>query len=416
MSVLLTEPTKVGFDPARLARIRPKMQSYVDRGVFAGITTMLARRGEIVHFDQVGHQDRATKTALTPDTIYRIYSMTKPIICTALMTLHEEGRFQLFDPVAKYLPAFGKVRVLESDARGNHREVAPNQIMTIQQLFTHTAGITYNFVEESPVSTMYLEAGLMANAHSTLAEVIGEVARFPLANHPGAAYHYGMSIDVLAHLIEVVADQPLADFLQERLFQPLGMTSTGFSVPENQLDRVATMYGHPDVATSTFSAIFAAWQKGVNDEVDVTQTYPTHGAPNFARGGHGLFATAGDYMRFAQMLLNGGSLNGARILGRKTVEFMHINHVPMSLLPYRIGANPAAAGYGFGLGSRVLLDPAASAVTGSVGEFGWAGAAKTYYWVDPVEEIVGVFMSQFMMAVELPDQDFRVLAYQALVD
>lgn len=416
MPFTLADPTKVGFDPKRLERIRPKMQSYVDRGVFAGITTMLARHGEIVHFDQVGHQDRTTKAPLTPDTLYRIYSMTKPIICTALMTLHEEGRFQLFDPVAKYLPAFGKVRVLESDARGNHRAVPPNQMMTIQHLFTHTAGLTYNFVEESPVSTMYLESGLMANAHSTLAAVIDELARFPLANHPGAAYHYSMSIDVLAHLIEVLADQPLAAFLQERLFQPLGMTSTGFSVPVDQLDRVATMYGHPDVATSTFSAIFTAWQNGVNAEVDVTQTYPTHGAPNFARGGHGLFSSTADYMRFAQMLLNGGSLEGARILGRKTIEFMHTNHVPLKLLPYAIGPNPPAMGYGFGLGSRVLLDPAASAVTGSVGEYGWAGAAKTYYWVDPVEEIVGVFMSQFMMAMELPDQDFRVLAYQALVD
>ena len=416
MSVLLTDPAQVGFEPQRLARIRPKMQSYIDRGVFAGITTMLARRGEIVHFDQVGHQDRTTKAPLTPDTLYRIYSMTKPIICTALMTLHEEGRFQLFDPVAKYLPAFGKVRVLESDARGNHRQVAPNQIMTIQQLFTHTSGLTYNFVEESPVSTMYLEAGLMADAHSPLASVIDELARFPLANHPGAAYHYGMSIDVLAHLIEVIADQPLADFLQERIFQPLRMTSTGFSVPTDQLDHVATMYGHPDVATSTFSEIFTAWQNGVNAEVDVRETYPTHGAPNFARGGHGLFSTTADYMRFAQMLLNGGVLDGVRILGRKTVAFMHTNHVPTKLLPYRIGPNPPTLGYGFGLGSRVLLDPAATAVTGSVGEFGWAGAAKTYYWVDPVEEIVGVFMSQFMMAMELPDQDFRVLAYQALVD
>lgn len=416
MPFTLADPTKVGFDPKRLERIRPKMQSYVDRGVFAGITTMLARHGEIVHFDQVGHQDRTTKAPLTPDTLYRIYSMTKPIICTALMTLHEEGRFQLFDPVAKYLPAFGKVRVLESDVRGNHRAVPPNQMMTIQHLFTHTAGLTYNFVEESPVSTMYLESGLMANAHSPLAAVIDELARFPLANHPGAAYHYSMSIDVLAHLIEVLADQPLAAFLQERLFQPLGMTSTGFSVPVDQLDRVATMYGHPDVATSTFSAIFTAWQNGVNAEVDVTQTYPTHGAPNFARGGHGLFSSTADYMRFAQMLLNGGVLDGARILGRKTVAFMHTNHVPLSLLPYRIGPNPPTMGYGFGLGSRVLLDPAASAVTGSVGEYGWAGAAKTYYWIDPVEEIVGVFMSQFMMAMELPDQDFRVLAYQALVD
>ncbi|MCB0127592.1 MAG: serine hydrolase, partial [Caldilineaceae bacterium] len=157
-------------------------------------------------------------------------------------------------------------------------------------------------------------------------------------------------------------------------------------------------------------------QNGYNEEIGMSETYPTHDAPNFQRGGHGLFSTAGDYMRFAQMLLNGGELDGARILGRKTVEFMHSNHVPLKLLPYQIGPVAPAPGYGFGLGSRVLLDPPATGVPGSVGEFGWAGAAKTYYWVDPQEELIGVFMSQFMMAMALPDMDFRVLAYQALVD
>jgi CubicO group peptidase (beta-lactamase class C family) len=416
MPTSLTDPTRVGFDPQRLARIKPAMQRYVDSGLFAGISTLLARRGEIVHAEQVGYQNRDTKTPLTADTIYRIYSMTKPIICTALMTLQEEGRFQLFHPVAKYLPAFGKVKVLVSDSFGNTKLVEPKQPMTIQHLFTHTAGITYNFVEESPVSTMYLESGLMSDAQTPLAEIIAEVARLPLADHPGAAYHYGMSIDVLAHLIEVIADQPLSDFLADRIFKPLGMVDTGFAVPEEKRSRVATMYGHPDVTTHTFSQIFAAWQSGFNEEIDVSHTYPTHDAPNFQRGGHGLFSTAGDYLRFAQMLLNGGALDGARIVGRKTLELMHMNHLPAALLPYRIGPNPPTAGYGFGLGSRVLLDPAATGVTGSVGEYGWAGAAKTYYWVDPVEEIVGVFMSQFMMAVEVPDQDFRVLAYQALVD
>lgn len=416
MTHTLTDPAQVGFDPNRLARIKPAMQGYIDSGIFAGISTMVARRGEIVHFEQVGYQDREAKTPITADTIYRIYSMTKPIICTALMTLHEEGRFQLFHPVAKYLPAFAKVKVLVSDARGNTKEVPPAQPMTIQHLFTHTAGITYNFTEESPVSQLYLDSGLMSDANSTLADIIADLAKFPLANHPGAAYHYGMSIDVLAHLIEVIADQPLADFLQERIFGPLGMGCTGFSVPEDQLDRVATMYGHPDVTTHTFTDIFTAWKDGINEQVDLRQTYPTHNAPNFARGGHGLFSTSGDYMRFAQMLLNGGELDGARILGRKTVAFMHINHLPLPLLPYSIGPNPPALGYGFGLGSRVLLDPAATGVPGSVGEFGWAGAAKTYYWVDPQEELIGVFMSQFMMAVELPDKDFQVLVYQALVD
>ena len=415
MSVTLTDPAKVGFDSQRLGRIRAKMQRYVDRGVFAGISTMLARRGEIVYFDQVGYADRESQTPLTSDAIYRIYSMTKPIICTALMTLHEEGRFQLFEPVAKYLPAFGKVQVLVEDDKGGIQTVAPVQPMTIHQLFTHMAGLTYNFLEDSPVCKMYLDAGLMSDTHSTLEQVIAELARLPLAYHPGSRWHYSMSIDVLAHLIEVLAGQPLADFLHERIFQPLGMVDTAFSVPEAKRSRVATVYGHPDIATHSFSDFADAWSKGFNERIDLSQTYPTHGAPNFARGGHGLFSTAADYMRFAQMLLNRGQLDGVRILGRKTVEFMHKNHVPMHLLPYAVGAFPSP-GYGFGLGSRVLLDAPASAVPISEGEFGWAGAAKTYYWIDPVEEIVGVFMSQFMMAFELPDKDFQVLAYQALVD
>ncbi|MEZ4616698.1 MAG: serine hydrolase domain-containing protein [Caldilineaceae bacterium] len=416
MSHTFTNPTKVGFDPQRLDRIKPAMQRYIDSGLFSGISTMLARRGEIVHSEQVGHQNRDTKTPLAADSIYRIYSMTKPIICTALMTLHEEGRFQLFHPVAKYLPAFGKVKVLEQIPHGGTKLVTPERPMTIQHLFTHTSGITYNFLEESPVCKMYLEAGLMSDANMPLADVIAELAQLPLVDHPGSGYHYSMSIDVLAHLIEVLADQPLADFLAERIFQPLGMADTAFSVPEAKRSRVATMYGHPDVTTHTFNQINEAWQNGFNEEIDMTETYPTHDAPNFQRGGHGLFSTAGDYMRFAQMLLNGGELDGARILGRKTVEFMHSNHVPLKLLPYQIGPIAPAPGYGFGLGSRVLLDPPATGVPGSVGEYGWAGAAKTYYWVDPKEELVGVFMSQFMMAMALPDMDFRVLVYQALVD
>lgn len=412
----LTDPAKVGLDAQRLERIKPAMQRYVDRGIMAGISTMVARRGQVVHFEQVGHQNRETQTPLTAGTIYRIYSMTKPIICTALMTLHEEGRFQLFHPVAKYLPAFGKVKVLMVNPHGGHQLVAPATPMTIQHLFTHTAGLTYNFLEESPVGQMYLDAGLMRDANSPLSQVIADLAQFPLADHPGAGYHYSMSIDVLAHLIEVIANQPLADFLAERIFKPLGMVDTAFSVPVDNQARIATMYGHPDVATHTFSQIIAAWERGFNEEIDMRETYPADGAPNFQRGGHGLFSTAGDYMRFAQMLLNGGELDGARILGRKTVEFMHSNHVPLKLLPYQIGPSGPSAGYGFGLGSRVLLDPPATGVPGSVGEFGWAGAARTYYWVDPQEELIGLFMSQFMMAMEVPDLDFRVLVYQALVD
>lgn len=415
MTIAVTDPTSLGFSAERLQRIRPAMQRYVDELGFGGICTLLARRGQVVHFEQVGYQDRESQTPLPADALYRIYSMTKPIICTALMALHEEGRFQLFEPVAKYLPAFAKMRVLSGNAEAGYSEVDAVRPITIQQLFTHTSGLTYNFLEDTPVSRMYLEAGLMQDGTKTLENVINDIARFPLAYQPGERWHYAVGIDVLAHLIEVLANQPLRDFMQERIFGPLGMVDTAFEVAPVKQSRLATMYGHPDVVKHTFSQLVAAWQAGDNGQRDVSDSYPASGAPHFARGGHGLFSTAADYLRFAQMLLNRGELDGARILGRKTVEFMHSNHLPLALLPYESNKIPAL-GFGFGLGSRVMMDPPASAVPSSPGEFGWGGAAKTYYWVDPQEEMVGILMSQFMMAFDLPDKDFQVLAYQALVD
>ena len=413
MNRAIESPEAVGLSSERLARIKPVMQSYVDQHGFAGISSMLARHGRVIHFEQVGWQDRESRTPLSADTIFRIYSMTKPIICTALMTLYEEGRFQLFDPVAKFIPAFGTVRVMAGTGV-DPQEVDLIRPITVRDLFTHTAGMTYNFLEDSPVGELYRQVGLMSDAERTLEAMIGELARLPLAYQPGTKWHYSLSIDVLAHLIEVIADQPLQDFLNERLFAPLGMTDTGFSVPVEQRDRIATMYGHPDIATNTFSSLLEAWQSGFNERIDVETTYPAN-SDSFARGGHGLFSTAWDYMRFAQMLLNRGELDGTRILGPKIVDFMHMNHVSPALLPFEIGGIPSS-GYGFGLGSRVLLNVAESMLPGSVGEFGWSGAAKTYYWVDPQEELVGVFMTQYMVGFDLPERDFHVLAYQALME
>ena len=415
MNHSIQAPESVGCSSARLARVKPVMQSYIENHGFAGLSTLLARRGRVIHFEHVGWQDRESHTPLSADTIFRIYSMTKPIICTALMTLYEEGRFQLFDPVAKFLPAFGKLRVLTGTTPSDTQEVDLVRPITIRDLFTHTSGLTYNFLEDSPVSELYRQARLLSDADRTLEAMIGELARLPLAYQPGTKWHYSMSIDVLAHLIEVIAGQPLQHFLSERLFGPLGMTDTGYSVPPEKRDRIATMYGHPDVATNTFSGIFEAWQAGFNERIDVETTYPTANTHSFARGGHGLFSTAWDYMRFAQMLLNRGELDGVRILAPKVADLMHMNHMPPALLPYEIGGIPSA-GYGFGLGSRVLLNVAESSLPGSVGEFGWGGAAKTYYWVDPKEELVGVLMTQYMVAFDLPDKDFQVLAYQALLD
>ena len=391
------------------------MQSYIDHHGFAGLSTMLARRGRLVHFEQVGWQDREKPTPLSADTIFRIYSMTKPMICVAFMTLYEEGRFQLLDPVAKFLPAFGKVRVLTGATLSDAREVDLIRPITIHDLLTHTAGMTYNFLEDSPVSELYRQARLLSDADRTLEAMIGELARLPLAYQPGTKWHYSMSIDVIAHLIEVISGQPLQDFLQERLFEPLGLTDTGFSVPAHDHYRIAKMYGHPDIATHTFSQVLEAWKTGFNERIDVERTYPATNKHSFARGGHGLFSTARDYMRFALMLLNRGALDGVRILAPAIVDFMHMNHVSPALLPYEIGGIPRS-GYGYGLGSRVLLNVAESALPGSEGEYGWAGAAKTYYWVDPREELIGILMAQYMLDFDLPEKTFQVLAYQALIE
>ena len=407
------EPSEaVGMNAKRLERTGPVMQAYVDSGVYAGINTLVARRGRVVHAGEFGWRDKEAGQAMTADTIFRLYSMTKPIICAALMTLLEEGRFRLIEPLAKYIPAFGALKVLEADGR----LVAPVRPILIRDLMTHMSGLSYHFVEDSSLRKMYSEAKL-SDAQCSLEAAIDDLARFPLAFQPGTRWRYSVGIDVAARVIEVISGRPLGVFLRERLFEPLDMADTGFGVPPEKRDRLAAMYGRPDIfgVGVTMGSEYAAWMSGVNDRLDVSKSYPVDSPDVFVRGGHGLFSTIGDYFRFAQMLANGGELNGERILGRKTLELMHSNHVPTSLLPLEIGGLPLP-GYGFGLGSRVLLNVAQSGAPGSVGEFGWSGAAKTHYWVDPKEELVGLFMTQSMMSFDLPEFDLRALAYQAIED
>ena len=399
-----------GFDKGRLARIGPAMQSYVDRGVYAGVSVLVARGGEVAYAQTFGHSDREAKAPMAEDAIFRLYSMTKPIVCTALMTLVEEARIRLFDPVAKYIPAFAGVMVL-----GPHGElVAPRRPIMVRDLMAHTSGLTYGFLEDSPVSRDY-GRGKVFEPRVPLAEAIDDLATFPLAFQPGERFHYSVGIDVAARLIEVVSGQSLAVFLRERLLEPLKMNDTDFVVPEGKRGRVAAMYGRPDITVPgvTSRTAFEQWREGYNERIDVSKTYPVDAPGLFQRGGHGLFGTTGDYFRFAEMLANGGALDGVRIIGRKTLELMHANHLPATLLPIEIGGMPLP-GYGFGLGSRVLLDVAASGAPGSAGEYGWSGAAKTHFWVDPREHVVAVFMTQSMLSFDLPELDLRALVYQAL--
>lgn len=413
MNLEIASPESVGMSSQRLGRIGTTMQRYVDDGIVRGISTMVLRQGHVVHAEQFGHRDAEAGLAMERDTIFRIYSMTKPIVSTALMLLHEESAFQLEDPVAKYLPAFGATQVLGADG-----ELVPQaRPMEVRDLLTHTSGLTYDFMEDTPVGQLYRDARIMNDATRSLEEVIDALAALPLSSQPGERWHYSVGIDVAARLIEVLSGQPLGTFLAERIYEPLGMTDTGFGVQEAELPRLSAMYGLPDLVGENHgvTALVEAAFAGFNERIDVSATYPTGTPEVFVRGGLGLFSTIDDYARFAQMLLNGGRLDGNRIVSRKTLELMHANHLADELLPFNLLGRDNG-GLGFGLGSRVMMNVAQSAGPGSVGEFGWAGAAKTYFWVDPVEDLVGIFMTQYMTGVESPDRAMRSLTYQAIDD
>jgi CubicO group peptidase (beta-lactamase class C family) len=295
------------MDAARLEG--PAMQAYLDRGTYAGLSTIVASRGVVVHEGHYGLRDKEAGLRMTEDTIFRLYSMTKPIVCTALMTLFEEGRFRLIDPVARYVPSLAGLKVLRADGT----LADPKRPVMVRDLMTHTSGLSYHFLEDTPVGRMYADSKLL-DPKVPLAQAIDDLARYPLAFEPGSRWHYSVGIDVAARVTEAISGQALADFLRERLFEPLGMVNTAFAVPEGKRDRLAAMYGRPDLVApgQTLKSSFAQWLAGFNERIDVTQTYPVDMAATFQRGGHGLFGTARDYFRFAPMLANGGELDPDR--------------------------------------------------------------------------------------------------------
>jgi CubicO group peptidase (beta-lactamase class C family) len=393
-------PESLGFSRARLARIGAAMQRHVDDGRLPGAATLIARRGRVVHLETVGWADVEARRPLEPDTICRIYSMTKPITVVAALLLWEEGRFGLDDPVGAYLPELAGMPVLRGMDRGVPTLAPSGRPVTIRHLMTHTAGMTYGAFEgDAPGERMYAAADLL-RPDRTLAEMVSALGRLPLLFDPGSRWLYSVSIDVLGRLVEVVSGQPLCAFLQECIFGPLGMVDTGFAAPEPALGRLATLYGPAERGGLT--------------------PIPAPCGRDFARlepmrsGGGGLVGTIVDYGRFAQMLLSGGELHGRRLLAPGTVALMRSNHLPPEAGPY---GNPPHAGHGFGLGVRVLRDPGLAGQLDGVGSFGWSGLAHTDFWVDPANELVGVFMTQLVApppGVGAPQQ-FRNLAYQALV-
>ena len=397
-------PEAAGISSDRLANIGTRLQKYVDAGQVAGFVTLVARESEVVHFETCGYRDAEAGLPMEADTIFRIYSMTKPITSIALMQLYERGKFYLNEPVSRYIPEFGKTKVLSGIGYLGQQLVPQSPPMTIHHLLTHTAGLSYGFFLDTPIDEMYRNS-IFRSETATLEEKIKGMAELPLRFQPGSAWNYSIATDVCGYLVQVLADMPFEDYLAESIFVPLDMVDTAFQVEADDVGRFAKLYQHLP-------------QNGGFREYSGAPNIPFHdytkpaSAPS---GGGGLVSTTADYWRFANMLLNEGALGEVRIIGRKTLEFMSRNHIKPGLLPLAIGPQPMP-GRGFGLGFDVIIDAAQTGVLNSDGNYGWSGAAATNFWVDPQEQLVGIIMTQLMDSMLFFQQDFRALTYQALVD
>ena len=383
-------PEDVGMSTSRLARMTPVMQGYVDAGKIPCALTMIARGGKLVHFEKYGMQDIAAAKPIQFDTIFRLYSMTKPITSIAVMMLYEEGHFQLTTPISEFVPYFKDMKVYTEDGSAI---VDAEREVTIKHLLTHTAGLIYESdKDDHPIDQRYEDADLYGGDLVSMIQKLGDI---PLLHQPGAAWHYGMSTDVLGYLVQIVSGMPFETFLKTRIFNPLGMNDTGFSVKVKNADRYSKVYEF-------------------GEDGNLQQIEKIHAATGplsfFHSGGGGLQSTAADYLRFCQMVLNGGELDGIRLLGRKTAELIRMSHVPPDWLA------PKRTGTGFGLGFSVVTNVADTHTVGSLGACGWGGMASTTFWIDPVEELIGIFMTQLVGADSPFQAQFRVLAYQALTE
>lgn len=393
-----------GLSADRLGRIdRFLTENYIDAGRIPGALTLVARRGEIAHFSALGLMDSERGKPTRKDTIYRIYSMTKPITTVALMMLYEEGRYQLNDPVGEFLPEWSDTEVWVSGEHPDFKTRPPDRAMTIRDLLSHQSGLTYGFTDDNPVDRAYPNL-----IDRPLAEWSTTLAGLPLLYSPGTAWNYSVSTDLCGYLVEVLSGQKFDAFLKERILGPLGMVDTAFYVPDDRLDRFAACYA--PTAENGFV---------LQDDPEKSSYRNT---PNLLSGGGGMVSTASDYFRLCQMLLNGGELEGQRILSRKTIDLMTANHLPggKSLADRAIPGRWSEAtfdGIGFGLGFSVVLEPSASQIVGSPGQYAWGGAASTAFWIDPVEEVIVVFMTQLIPSNDYPLRgELQVLVNAAIDD
>ncbi len=396
------EPEAVGMSSERLERLDTVMQGYVDRNEVAGVVTLVARRGKVVHFSAAGERDAENGAAMTHDTIFRMASMTKPIASVALMMLYEEGRFQLRDPISKWLPEFADMQVAvpsppQERLTGGYKLVPAERPITVQHVLTHTAGLSNSY--RGLTRSDFLEMSAQRKPNDTVADMVKRLATLPLNFHPGEAWEYGRGTDVVGRLVEVMSGQTLDRFLRERIFDPLDMPDTHFYLPMSKLDRFAAQYGSGDDGAIVLADPATAESRYVRE-------------PHvYFSGAGGLVSTARDYFRFHQMMLNGGELDGARILSRKTVELMTTNHTG------DYGIWLAGPGYGFGLGYAIVTDLGPSGTPRSEGSYYWGGAFGTIFWVDPSEELISIMLTQIRPYTHLNIRpDLATMTYQAVVD
>ncbi|MQF65524.1 beta-lactamase family protein [SAR202 cluster bacterium AC-647-P02_OGT_505m] len=399
---------KSGMSSRRLGLIDDHIErNYIDTGKFTGSLVGIYRKGRLVHDSTMGLMDRERKKPVEWDTVFRIFSMTKPVTSVALMMLFEKGLIQLDDPVYRYIPSFRKLEVYVSGVDGSFETRAPDRSLTIKDLLSHQSGFTYDFLKENEIDAAYSSRGIGSATQKDLASLIDSLSDLPLLFSPGDRWNYSVSTDVCGHLVELISGQSLDTFFYENIFEPLGMSDTGFYVPAVDIPR--------------FSANYLYNLNGLPKLLDDPLKSRFIKRPSFLSGGGGLVSTAEDYLSFCRMILGGGQLNGNRILSRKTIDLMSANHLTggVDLAEVASGrwSETSYQGMGFGLGFSVVKDPSMTLVPGSVGELAWGGMANTAFWIDPLEDMAVVFMTQLVPSgIYNIRRELRTLVYSAIED
>ena len=413
-------PESAGMSRAALDRLEQHLKlRYLDSGRFPGTQLLIYRRGKIVHSTVQGFADVERKVPVKDDTIYRIYSMTKPITSVAFMMLVEEGRVAIDEPVHKYIPEWKNLGVFQAGTAPPFLTKPPSRPMLIVDLLRHTSGLTYGFQQRSNVDAAYREMKIgEVEKAGTLQSMIDDLAKMPLEFSPGEAWNYSVSTDVIGYLIGKISGKPFEQFLKERIFEPLDMNDTDFFVPAGKAHRLAACYSADPQGGMTFHA--ADRKGGLTLQDDPTKS-SFLSPPSFISGGGGLCSTAADYLTFCRALLNGGELGGVRLIGPKTLALMTSNHLPGGLdlpgMSRSLFSEATYNGMGFGLGFAVTMDPAQTLIAGSPGEFNWGGAATTSFFIDPAEELITIFMTQVIPSSAYPlRRELRTMVYAAITD